>query len=273
MDGKEIRSRLSQGSGYTDLPGEHVTVNQIVAWNLAYWRKIAGLTQDQLGERLGWSKVVVSAAERSVDGKRIRNFTADDLVNIADALDLPVSALMMPPDDDGNDRRYIFHLRNMDICHNMYDLLGYAISDPAPDDTEVMKRYRERYVAAINFYFGTGPEEDVRYVEDLTTEERIVDRLARLRGQYDALRDILGDNDKTQEVLSTRLGELRQGREHGDAWDNLPPELREHQKALSRVAREMFGDRGLNRAEVDQVSAEAKRRGIVKPDGSEGGTT
>src|SRR4051812_43411219 len=84
MDDAEIRARLSPGSGYTDLPGQHVTINQIVAWNMTYGRRGGGFTKEELGEQLRWSAAVVSAAERSWDAKRIRQFTADDLVNIAE---------------------------------------------------------------------------------------------------------------------------------------------------------------------------------------------
>jgi len=261
-----MNARLKRGSGYTDLPGRHVTINQIVAWNLAYWRKVAELTQEQLGERLRWSKVVVSAAERSWESKRVRNFTADDLVNIAEALDVPVSALLLPPADDGNDLRYVFHLRHMDLCHNMYDLLSYVVSDPSPDETPAMQRYRERYVAALNFYFGAGPEEDLKYLEDLTAEERVVERLARLREQYNALRDVLGDNDKMQEALSRQLRELRGDRgQHPRPWDT--PALREYKRAVGAITLELFGRRKLQKTELDQVVEEARRRGIVPPPG------
>ncbi|HEV3381650.1 MAG TPA: helix-turn-helix transcriptional regulator [Trebonia sp.] len=224
MEDAEISAKLSHGSGYADLPGKHVTINQIVAWNMTHWRKIAGLTQEELGDRLKWSAAVVSAAERSWDAKRIRQFSVDDLVNIAEALDLPVSALLLPPLDDGNELRYLFHLRNMDFCHNMYDLVNYVTSEPSEDDTPVMNRYRERYVTARNFYFGAGPEEGLKYLEDLTTEERVVDRLEQLREQYTVLRDVLGDNDKTQEALLARLSELRKDRPRGRGKDHVAEE-------------------------------------------------
>lgn len=75
------------------------TPNQVVAWNMARYRKAAGLSQAELGKRLGgWSAVSVSAAERSWDGKRIRKFDADELIAVASALGVPVFALFLPPD-------------------------------------------------------------------------------------------------------------------------------------------------------------------------------
>lgn len=208
VDDAEIRTQLTKGSEYPSLPGRPVTVNQIVAWNLAYWRKVAGLTQDQLGERLGWSKVVVSAAERSWEGKRVRNFTADDLVNIAAALELPITALLLPPTDDGHDQRYTLQLREDGESLNMSDLLFYAVSNPSFDDpgeTEVQSRYFSRHAAARDFYYGEGFERDVEFLDELTDTEHIVARLGRLREQYDMLREILGDNDKLQAALQERL--------------------------------------------------------------------
>lgn len=77
------------------------TPNQEVAWNMAFFRKASGLTQEQLGERLGWGKGIVSTAERSWDAKRIRQFTADDITVIAKALEIPVTALLLPVPPSG----------------------------------------------------------------------------------------------------------------------------------------------------------------------------
>jgi transcriptional regulator with XRE-family HTH domain len=217
MDQTEINKRLEAGSGYTDLPGRHVSINQIVAYNVAYWRKVAGLTQEELGKLLGWSKAAVSAAERSWDGKRTRQFDADLIMTLAMVLDIPISALFLPPDDDGIDKRYLFHIDQPPLtdCHNMYDLVLMLMSDPSEDDTQVMERYRERYFTTTNFYLGSGRSEEItKYVEDLTTEERIVDTLARAREQYETLRGVLSDIDKMQEALNDRLIELRRARQN-----------------------------------------------------------
>jgi hypothetical protein len=60
-------------------------------------------TQDQacdalephLGKR--WSKANYSAAERSVDGSRIRQFDADEIVAFARAFDMPIGWFFLPP--------------------------------------------------------------------------------------------------------------------------------------------------------------------------------
>jgi hypothetical protein len=79
------------------------TPNQIVAHNLAKARLLRGWTQDQaaencapyLGARL--SAASWSAIERSVDGNRIREITADELVAFARAFDLPIGWFLTPP--------------------------------------------------------------------------------------------------------------------------------------------------------------------------------
>lgn len=91
-----------------------LTANQLVAYNLMRARKSAGLSQEQAAGRLAvyrgvrWSKSVYSAAERSYQGKRVRQFTADDVLAMALAFGLPVTYFYLPPptservdDDDG----------------------------------------------------------------------------------------------------------------------------------------------------------------------------
>lgn len=80
-----------------------LTPNQVIAYNLAQARTLKGWTQDQackalephLGSR--WSKANYSAAERSVDGSRIRQFDADVIVAFARTFDLPVTWFFLPP--------------------------------------------------------------------------------------------------------------------------------------------------------------------------------
>ena len=230
MEDAETDPKLRPAGAYGNLPGRHVTINQIVARNLAYFRKVAGLTQEELGEELGWSKAVVSAAERSWDSKRIRQFSVDDVLAIAMALNVPLTALFLPPEDDGVNVRYVFHVPDGEaaepaassrspmltmqaVCHGMHDLFNWILSDPGEEDEPAMTAYRTRYVSAFNAYLNADAGAEVAdYIEDLTTEERMVSRLERLSGQYDALRGLLTDVDQLQEVIHERLAELRKER-------------------------------------------------------------
>lgn len=79
------------------------TPNQVVAYNVARARMLRGWTQDQaaeaiapyLGTRL--SAASFSAAERSVEGERVREFNADELLALARGFDLPIGWFLTPP--------------------------------------------------------------------------------------------------------------------------------------------------------------------------------
>jgi transcriptional regulator with XRE-family HTH domain len=79
-----------------------LTPNQLVGHNLWRARQERGWTQAQAAEALEphlgirWTVAQVSAAERSIDGNRIRQFTADDLVAFAQAFRLPVTYFFLP---------------------------------------------------------------------------------------------------------------------------------------------------------------------------------
>jgi transcriptional regulator with XRE-family HTH domain len=81
------------------------TPNQVVASNLIRLRQRRGLTQGEAARKLSdyspkaWTEPMVAHAERSVTGNRIREFTADDLVTMARAFDVPVLYFLTPPPD------------------------------------------------------------------------------------------------------------------------------------------------------------------------------
>lgn len=188
---------------YSSLPGEHVTVDQVVAVNVRYWRKAAGLTQKELGERIGWSHANLSAAERSaVEGKDKRRFDAHTLAALAKVLGVPIAALFLPPPDDGISKRYLFHAEPGE-CSQMSELATMLISDPVGDDTPVMNAYRERYLAMIMTY---GDEERggelMAHAGDLTTAAKRADRLERLRWQREALAALVSDIDRIADAIA-----------------------------------------------------------------------
>ena len=81
-----------------------LTPNQVVAYNLSRAREMRKMTQAQAAEELErflgvrWSEAVFSAAERSVAGKRIREFDADTIQAFARTFNLPVGWFFLPPD-------------------------------------------------------------------------------------------------------------------------------------------------------------------------------
>lgn len=87
-----------------------LTANQIVAYNLAQARMWKNWTQEQAAAELEpflgtrWSKASFSAAERTVDGQRVRQFSADDLVAFSRCFGVPVGFFFLPPPHGAADR-------------------------------------------------------------------------------------------------------------------------------------------------------------------------
>jgi transcriptional regulator with XRE-family HTH domain len=81
------------------------TPNQVVAHNLTRARELRGWTQEEaadalapyLGTRL--SGASLSAIERSIRGTRVKVFSADELVALSRAFDLPLGWWFTPPDE------------------------------------------------------------------------------------------------------------------------------------------------------------------------------
>jgi transcriptional regulator with XRE-family HTH domain len=77
--------------------------NQVVAYNLTRARQLRGLTQDDAAAALEpylgvrWSKASFSQAERSVAGRFVRRFDAEEIVAFARAFELPVTWFFLPP--------------------------------------------------------------------------------------------------------------------------------------------------------------------------------
>jgi transcriptional regulator with XRE-family HTH domain len=137
------------------LPAEQVTIDQVVALNVRHWRRAAGLTQAQLGERLGWSDAVVSAAERSVAASRDpRRFDAQTLAELSLALGVPLAALFLPPPDDGERASYRFTAGGR--TRSMGELMELVVMPDTVDDSPLLVAYRERFEAAAKRVAG-GP--------------------------------------------------------------------------------------------------------------------
>lgn len=78
------------------------TPNQVVAYNLRRARQLHGWSQADAAKALEpylgqkWSQVAFSSAERSVTGRRIKHFSADELVAFAAGFALPISFFFTP---------------------------------------------------------------------------------------------------------------------------------------------------------------------------------
>ena len=84
-------------------PTAQPTPNQVVAYNLAQARTWKNWTQEEAAEHLEpflgarRATATFSSAERSIDGQRVRQFTADDIVAFSRGFGLPVGFFFLPP--------------------------------------------------------------------------------------------------------------------------------------------------------------------------------
>ena len=164
-----------------DLPRRLITVNQVVAWNIAWLRHEAGLTQDDLGELLGWPQNKVSEAERSWSGKRTREFDAQTLWSLAMALGVPVSAFFIPPLDDGQEVTYVIRAEGRGEDCSMDSLMALAIPD-SDEDSPVMESYRRRLVGAVGRYLGPEWQKEVaRWLRKIFGRDALLEGVFNLR--------------------------------------------------------------------------------------------
>lgn len=182
-----------------------VTVDQIVAANMRYWRKVAGLTQEELGDRIGWSAANVSAVERSADeGRERRRFDAHALAQVTLALGVPLIALFLPPEDDGTGKAYQFAGDASGALRGMKELVERVVMPDSDDDNPVMDAYRERLTVTADRYLDPAWAKEIGQMlgQAESAEERAA-RIARLRmRRADLLRaaDELGDIADTLET-------------------------------------------------------------------------
>lgn len=170
-------------------------MNQVVAWNLAYYRRRAGLTQVQLRDRLGWTGTSVSEAERSWDGKRVREFDAQALAAIARALAVPLLALFVPPADDGFG--CLYELAPPGAGEKplpMSEVMATLVMPDRPSDEPVIEASRNRLREAVRLYLDPEMEAEVeRWVTPAGENAVRADRAALYRARAELLSDVMED--------------------------------------------------------------------------------
>ena len=179
------------------LPERHVSINQVIAYNVTHYRRAAGLTQEQLGKRLGgWSTASVSAAERSWDGKRPRKFDGDEIVSIAVALGVPVIALFLPPADAGTAVSYV-----LDTEPGQPDITSLlpGLADVSAEGTPALAALRHRIMA-----LGAGS-----YMDPAVGEAMAI--LDRARAEAD---DLLGQSRTRSEQVTGQARSRAEALEH-----------------------------------------------------------
>lgn len=190
-----------------DVPEREITINQVVAWNMAYYRRTANITQEQFGEMIGGRpKAAVSADERSWDGKRVREFNAHEIAVMASALDIPIGAFFLPPTDDREKAVYVFRDGDGDRL-DMADLTAMVLPD-ADGDSPLKEVYRARFRASTGRYLDPSWLEELeRYFRDAGTPEMRADRAARMRMGRDVLLQVASDMEQYAGAIEKPDGE------------------------------------------------------------------
>src|SRR4051794_16931139 len=155
------------------LPRRWLTANQLVAYNISRYRRNLKMTQERLAERLSsysgrpWSKVTVSAAERSFDGNRVRQFDADDLVALSGALEVPLPGFFLPPDDDGESVAYHLAPVRSDRATSVWGLITlFVVSrDDEGPNVELFSQLMQRELESA---YGTSFQQDLSGIFDLS---------------------------------------------------------------------------------------------------------
>jgi transcriptional regulator with XRE-family HTH domain len=270
----ETKGQSAPADRPAEPPSQRISANMLVGYNMAYFRKAAGMTQEELGQRLGWTNVAVSAAERSWDGKRVRQFDADVIADLAMTLGVPVPALFLPPEDDGERERYVMHADDFpDDPISMGRLLSYVIPEPPLGGDPALRAYEERLIAAMDFYFPSASEDLGARLRQRATDEQVLKALqearehrAQVEQAGDAIESMVADNALLQGVLIAALNASPEEKVRISAQETVPPERRSWQMELVKIGRELFGPQGpVTTAEVERVIEKAHRSGVTSP--------
>lgn len=185
-----------------------ITVNQVVAWNIAWFRREAGMTQQELADRLGWPQNKVSEAERSVNGKRTREFDADTLAGLAIAFGVPINALLLPPLDDLRDSTYKVRPPGLGQDIDMAQLLGAALYGDPDDRSGSMEAYRLRILSAVGKYHGDKWREIVAgWLINAEGLDAMRECILRVRGDRDRLLASASVQDAWADAIEKAIGE------------------------------------------------------------------
>ncbi|MBA2281336.1 MAG: helix-turn-helix transcriptional regulator [Acidimicrobiia bacterium] len=194
-----------------------MTPNQIVALNVAKARALRGWTQEQAAEALApylgtrLSAASLSAIERSawkVD--RIKQFSADDLLALSRAFDLPIGYFFTPPPpgEDAGLHAPDAGMKGLDPIVLLDAVLG------RPDNLDHWARELDAYAASV------APEPRSKREKPSVSPSDLPDRLAALGTSRSRalLRQAFGDVTSAGDVLE-RLAEAIRTLDAGAAED------------------------------------------------------
>jgi transcriptional regulator with XRE-family HTH domain len=198
-------------------PYKAITPNMLVAYNTTRWRKASAMTQEELGKKLGgWTKRAVSAAERSWEGTRVRQFDADLIADLASIFRVPVPAFFLPPADDQD--AFIYVIQGDDGGHiPMGDYFSMLMPEPDFEaDSAAGTAYQQAVITATALYQGSEAGSALADAAgELATRAELQQYLTEareMRGTLNSLYGIIDDLRVHNEVLQGALERaLRKG--------------------------------------------------------------
>lgn len=210
------------------LPVEVITPNQLIGYNMSYWRRKRHMTQEELGEHLerltgrNWSKASVSAAERSWDGKRVRQFDADEIMALANVLEVPLTAFWLLPTDDGQTTQYAVSPRpssTADKALSGQEFVDYLISEMQDDEDlePVLRHFAERFQALLDSHFEEGTFDIL--IQHASGEVQVLElkrKEERYRNYARTLRNIVDELERESDGIAQHLGEAPEEQEMSD---------------------------------------------------------
>ena len=107
---------------------------------IEFHRKRRGLTQEELGKRIGKNKTFIYRIEKN----HVKSLKDDVMKNLADALGIPVIALFEGFDIDGNPKENVENITREEIVQEITKLLAQT-----DDFTEQQKQH---IISTINLF-------------------------------------------------------------------------------------------------------------------------
>lgn len=264
--------------GRAGLPERHVTMSQLVAYNMAFFRKAAGLDQKEFGQLVGWSAASVSAAERSWDSKRVKKFDADEITLVAAVLGLPLTAMFLPPEDHGTAVHYVIDMLAQHAGQLAYVFLPQIFPLLSPLDVAVnpvVAAYQNRVIplttrepepedelwqakadlASAKFAVHAAETRLAELTGDLGTTDRDGDEEVQAPDALTSTREELDSLIRTRERVKTQIGQAEghleylraferhyrtklQGFVEGQLHELYAPEMRQQAEDRIRELRE-----------------------------------
>lgn len=139
----KVEKQLRDAEEARELPT--LTADGLVSYNLLRARELRGYTQAQAAERISaalgkpWSVAVYAAAERAHRSSRVKEFSADELLALSQAFDLPFSWWLLPPAPTVRVK-----LRNGDREFTGEDIIELLFPHPASAESAALNERTEQ---------------------------------------------------------------------------------------------------------------------------------